>query len=584
MNDILKEKISNVEDRSGCYIYKDIDGNVLYVGKAKRLKTRVNQYFDRVYFNKTANLVKQIYDVDFIITFTEKEALVLEINLIKQYMPPFNIIFMDDKHYPYIAISKEEFPRLLITRNAKNKKYIHYGPFPNSKDAYNVINLLNQIYPLRKCKNIPKTTCLYYSLHQCLGPCINKIDSEIEKEYVKQIDRFFKGDNKEIINDLTLKMYEASDNLNFERANEYKNLIIGIKNITNKQIIEFNDKVSRDIVGFYVKEGYLSISVLMYRNGYLNAKINEVSSFFEEIEEAIITYLMQFYQTHDLPKEIYISDNINLSIIKETLNINIVYPKIAQGQQLITMAIENAKQSLENKFIELSSKDEDIFIELGNYLNKSRISTIEMCDMSHISGDSAVGVVVVFQNGYPMKNKYRKFNILQENKQDDLASTYEVIYRRFYNLLKENQPYSDLLIVDGGINQMNVAKKALNELNIDSVLVCGLAKDDHHKTRAFITNDEREIPLKNDSKLFLFLMRMQEEVHRFAITTFRNKKSKGMIVSLLDSIDGLGKTRVNRLLSIYHSLDEIKKAPLEQLKQILPEKVAINLLEKLNEK
>ena len=583
MNDKLKAKLDMMPNTPGCYIYKDIDDKVLYVGKAKRLKTRVNQYFDRVYFNKTANLVKQIDDVEFILTHSEKEALVLEINLIKQYMPPFNVIFMDDKHYPYIAISKEKYPRLSIRRDAKSKKFKHYGPFPDSKNAYQVLHLLNSIYPFRKCKHIPSTSCLYYHMKQCLAPCVNNLEDNCYNQYVKDIDRFFKGNSNELIKDLSTQMYEASDNLNFEKALELKKLIEGIKNITSKQIIEFDDKVSRDVIGFYIKEGFLSISVLMYRNGYLNAKINEVIDFIGELDELIATFLMQFYETHDVPKEIYISENINISILEETLNINIVNPKIASGQELLTMAIENAKKSLEARFIELASKDEDIFVELGSYVNLSRVSTIEMCDMSHISGDSAVGAIIVFQNGYPMKNKYRKYNINGENTKDDLASTHEVIYRRFYNLLKDNLPFSDLLIVDGGVNQMNAANQALSELGITNMKVCGLAKDDNHRTRAFITPEFKEIEMKKDSKLFLFLMKMQDEVHRFAITFFKNKKAKSMVSSILDEVSGLGEVRKKRLLTIYKTIDDIKKAPLEQLSQIMPKNVAIELLKVLNE-
>lgn len=569
-------------DSPGCYIYKDIDDKILYVGKAKKLRSRVHQYFDRVYFNKTANLVKQIEDVEFVMTRSEKEALVLEINLIKQYMPPFNVIFMDDKHYPYIAISKEKYPRLSIRRDAKSNKYKHYGPFPDSKAAYKVLNLLNNIYPLRKCKNIPSTSCLYYHMGQCLAPCVNTLDDNTYLSYVKEIDKFFKGYSNDILNDLTNKMYKASDDLNFEKALECKNLIEGIKAITSKQIIEFSDKVSRDVIGFYIKEGFVSVSILMYRNGYLNTKICEVLNEVGDISDIIETFLMQFYNTHDIPREIYISENVSLDSLKETLNINIINPKASSGQELILLSIENAKKSLEAKFIELASKDEDIFIELGSYLNMSRVSTIEMCDMSHISGDSAVGVVIVFQNGYAMKNKYRKFNIKGENTADDLASTYEVIYRRFYNLLKDNLPMSDILIVDGGVNQMNAAKKALDDLNINSVKVCGLAKDDNHRTKSFITDTYEEINLDKSSKLFLFLMKMQDEVHRFAITFFKNKKAKSMISSILDEVKGLGPTRKKRLLTVFHSLDEIKKASKEQLLQILPENVVIELIDKIN--
>lgn len=577
----IQEKLNILPLKPGCYIFKDMDGNVLYVGKAKKLKNRVNQYFNRVYNNKTALLVKQIEDLEFIVTHTEKEALVLEINLIKQYYPPYNVIFKDDKHYPYIAISLEDYPRLRITRDAKNKKLKHYGPFPDSSAAYQTMFLLNSIYPLRKCKKIPNETCLYYLIKQCLGPCVNKIDKNVYQKMLDDIDKFFKGSNKDIIQDLTNKMYQCSENLEFERANEYKKLIEEIKKVTDKQIIEFNDKVNRDIVGFYVKEGYVSITILLYRNGYLNAKINEIVDYVGELEDILYQYLMQFYSTHSLPKEIFVSSDLDFESLSEFLNCKIINIKAGEKQELISLAIENAKKALEEKFMFLSNKNEDIFIQLASFINKTRISQIEMCDISHISGDSAVGGVIVFVNGYPVKNKYRKFIITGENKKNDLSSTHEVIYRRFYNLLKDNQSYSDLLIVDGGENQMKAAQDALNELSIN-VPVMGLKKDNHHRTNVLILPNYKEVYLDKNSKLFLFLMKMQEEVHRFAITFFKNKKTKSMVSSILDNIKGLGPVRKKRLLNTYSSLDEIKNAPLGELKQLLPEEVAINLKNILN--
>lgn len=577
----IQEKLNILPLKPGCYIFKDMDDNVLYVGKAKKLKNRVNQYFNRVYNNKTALLVKQIEDLEFIVTHTEKEALVLEINLIKQYYPPYNVIFKDDKHYPYIAISLEDYPRLRITRDAKNKKLKHYGPFPDSSAAYQTMFLLNSIYPLRKCKKIPNETCLYYHIKQCLGPCVNKIDKNVYQKMLDDIDKFFKGSNKDIIQDLTNKMYQCSENLEFERANEYKKLIEEIKKVTDKQIIEFNDKVNRDIVGFYVKEGYVSITILLYRNGYLNAKINEIVDYVGELEDILYQYLMQFYSTHSLPKEIFVSSDLDFESLSEFLNCKIINIKAGEKQELISLAIENAKKALEEKFMFLSNKNEDIFIQLASFINKTRISQIEMCDISHISGDSAVGGVIVFVNGYPVKNKYRKFIITGENKKNDLSSTHEVIYRRFYNLLKDNQSYSDLLIVDGGENQMKAAQDALNELSIN-VPVMGLKKDNHHRTNVLILPNYKEVYLDKNSKLFLFLMKMQEEVHRFAITFFKNKKTKSMVSSILDNIKGLGPVRKKRLLNTYSSLDEIKNAPLGELKQLLPEEVAINLKNILN--
>lgn len=581
MNEIIAEKLKFLPMQPGCYIFKDSEGNVLYVGKAKKLKNRVNQYFNRTYNNKTSLLVKQIYDLEFFVTLSEKEALVLEINLIKQYYPPYNVIFKDDKHYPYIAVNVKDHPRLRITRDAKNKKLRHYGPFPDSGAARETLFLLNQVYPLRKCKNIAKEPCLYYHMHQCLGPCIHSLHDADYQTYLEDIDKFFKGNNKELLHQLNEKMYQASERLEFEQAGQYKKLIDGIKQITAKQVIEFADKISRDIVGFYVKEGYVSITILMYRHGYLNAKINEIVDDIGSLEELLSQYLMQFYEAHDLPKEVFLSAEIDYHLLSEVLNSKVSLIKAGEKMQLITMAVENAKKSLEEKFLLLKSKDEDVFHLLAQYVGKKRISQVEMCDMSHISGDNAVGGVVVFVNGYPVKNKYRKFIIQGENKKDDLASTKEVIYRRFYNLIKDNQAFSDILIVDGGENQMKAAYAALDALGID-IPVLGLKKDNHHKTNALILSNFQVVEMEKNSPLFLFLMKMQEEVHRFAITFFKSKKSKSMISSVLDQVKGLGEVRKKRLLLHYGSLDGIKKAPLAELKQFLPEDVAIRLLECLN--
>ena len=421
------------------------------------------------------------------------------------------------------------------------------------------MHLLNAIYPLRKCRVVPKNVCLYYHMKQCLAPCIHDVKQQDYQQIVNEIDKFFKGNTKDILQDLTQKMHLASDALEFEKANEYKQLIQQIHAVTDKQVIEFNDQVNRDIIGFYQKEGYLSITILMYRNGYLNAKINEAIDILDTIEEPLLDYLMQFYQTHDIPKEIYISNGIHLDLLEETLMVKVIYPKAAKGLDLILIAVENAKKSLEEKFVSLALKDADIFIELGKYFNKERVSTIEMCDISHISGDSAVGGVVVFTNGYPIKNKYRKFIIKGENKQDDLASTYEVIYRRFYNLLKDNLPFSDLLIVDGGVNQMKAAMNALQTLGI-TLDVCGLAKDQHHHTRALILPNFKEVELAKNSKLFLFLMRLQDEVHRYAITYHRTIKQKGSLASLLDVVPGIGEVRRKELLKKFGSLKKLKEA------------------------
>ena len=469
MNDKLKAKLDMMPNTPGCYIYKDIDNNVLYVGKAKRLKTRVNQYFDRVYFNKTANLVKQIEDVEFILTHSEKEALVLEINLIKQYMPPFNVIFMDDKHYPYIAISKEKYPRLSIRRDAKSKKFKHYGPFPDSKNAYQVLHLLNSIYPFRKCKHIPSTSCLYYHMKQCLAPCVNNLEDNCYNQYVKDIDRFFKGNSNELIKDLSTQMYEASDNLNFEKALELKNMLDDINTTLKKQTIDLNKDYNFDLVNYYYDNNYISIEIFFIRQGLLFGRHNEIISSLGDYENEVVEYLIKFYDNAVLPKELLIPETLDEELLKEYFNIKVNTPQKGKLKNLVDLAKENAKEQLDLQK-ETLKKDDDERInalnELKNLLGLEKLTRMESFDNSHLFGTFYVGGMVVFDDFLPNKDLYRKYKISTDVK-DDISAMKEVIYRRYFKTLMEESYKPDLIVMDGGIQQINACKEVLESLNLE---------------------------------------------------------------------------------------------------------------------
>lgn len=582
MNDLIKLKINNIPTDPGVYLMKNNNEEVIYVGKAKSLKKRVPQYFLRPHEGKTQKMISDVVDFDVIITSSEREALILEMNLIHKYDPKYNILLKDDKTYPYIEISNDESPCLKIARKIKGKKSIVFGPYPDSKAAYEILNLLNRIYPLRKCNKVPKQACLYYHMHQCLGPCIKKITKEEYAEVINSIKKLMNGDTKELINELKQNMYEFSNNLEFEKAKECKDTIERIDYIISKQKVEFSDHKDRDVFAFHAKNGYISIAILMYSNGILSLKDTKTFSYLEDENEVLINFIYDFYQKHRIPKEIIIPIINDYRLLEELLNVKVIMPLKGIKYDLLRMAGENAIKAMEDQnMIKVINEDKyNLLKTLGDLLKIELPSRIELIDNSHIQGDAAVGTVVVYVNGESEKNLYRKYKITGEEKRDDLLSMREVLYRRYYRLLTEGGVISDLLIVDGGYNQLSVAKETLESLGFTNVNIAGLVKDTHHRTRGLINDKGEEILLPNDHALLFFLTRMQDEVHRFAISYHHNLRSKSLTNSYLDTIEGIGPKRKERLLKVFGSLKKIKEAPLDELVQYVPLEIAKKIKER----
>ena len=581
MNELIKTKIDNIPTNPGVYLMKNINEEVIYVGKAKSLKKRVPQYFLRPHEGKTQKMVNDVVDFDVIITSNEREALILEMNLIHKYDPKYNILLKDDKTYPYIEITNDEHPFIRIARKIKNKKSTFFGPYPDSKAAYEILNLLNRIFPLRKCNKIPKEECLYYHMHQCLGPCIKNISKEDYDKVILDIKKIMKGDTKELVNSLKEDMYKYSENLEFEKAKECKDTIDRIEYIISKQKVEFSDKKDRDVFAFHTKNGYISIAILMFNNGVLSLKDTKTFSYLEDENEALINFIYDFYQKHRLPKEIILPPLNDLDLLEEILDTNIIVPSRGLKFDLLQMAGENAIKAMEDQhMIKVIKEDKyNLLKTLGDLLNIEIPKRIELIDNSHIHGDAAVGTVVVYVNGETSKNDYRKYKITNEDKKDDLSSMHEVLYRRYYRLLTEGGVVSDLLIVDGGYNQLKVAKETLDSLGFENVKIAGLVKDNNHRTRGLINDKGEEILLPNDHALLFFLTRMQDEVHRFAISFHHNLRSRSISSSFLDSIEGIGPKRKELLFKTFGSLKKIKEAPLEELTQYLP----LSLAKKIKE-
>lgn len=584
MNDLIKNKLSLLPSSPGCYLMKDKEGTIIYVGKAKKLKNRVHSYFVGVHNYKTTKLVSEIVDFEYIVTDSEKEALLLEINLIKDYAPKYNIMFMDNTYYPYIQMTNERHPRLKIVRNAKEKKAKHFGPFPDATAARETYKLLDRLYPLRKCNHIPKKTCLYYSLNQCLAPCIQEVDEDVYTDIKKSIVKLLNGDIKDKVNELTEKMNKASEELNFEQAKEYRDLISHIRYVTAKQHVQFNDQVDRDILGYYVDHGYLSIQLFFMRNGKLLSRDLNLVPISENVQDDLQQFIVSFYQSNTLPKEILLPQDVDDELLKEILDCKILKPQKGNKHSLVQMAIENAKESLEKKF-QLMQKNEAATIgamkQLGELLNIPTPHVIELFDNSNIQGAYAVAGMVCFKDGLPSKKDYRKYKIKTVEGPDDYGSMREVIYRRYYRVLMEGLTPPDMVIVDGGLGQIHVAKEVIESLNLP-IQICGLAKDDKHSTAMLLDSEGKTIPIHPKSELFFLLTRMQDEVHRYAISFHKNVRSKSLFASLLDNVEGIGPKRKKQLLNHFKSVKKMKEASLEELKELLPEKVAEELFESLH--
>ena len=582
--DYIKKKLSLLPMSPGCYLMKNTEGKVIYVGKARKLKNRVSSYFTGAHNYKTTKLVDHIWDFDYIVTGSEKEALLLEINLIKDYTPEYNIMFMDNTYYPYIELTDETHPRLKIVRKTKNKKNKYFGPYPDATAARNTFKLLNKLYPLRKCNHVPDKPCLYYSLHQCLGPCINEIDKSQYDEIRKELISFIHGNTKSKIDELTEKMMTASENLQFELAKEYRDLIRSIEYVAAKQNVQFGDYKDRDILGYYIDKGYISIQLFFMREGKLLYHDFNLEPVGEDFEEDLIRFLVTYYQTHPEPYELLIPQDVDQELLTEILSCHVLQPQRGDKKSLVEMANKNAKEALEKKFL-LKEKTEEKtilpIIELGKKLGIDTPHTIELYDNSNIQGAYAVAGMVVYKDGVPSKKDYRKYKIKTVEGPDDYASMKEVIYRRYYRLLMEQKEMADLIIVDGGLGQIKVAKEVIDSLNL-SVHICGLSKDDKHSTAMLLDENGNQVPIDTKSPLFFLLTRMQDEVHRYAISFHRQVRSKSLFSSILDEVDGIGEARKKKLLNHFKSVKKMKEATLEELEAVIPKNTALKLYEVLH--
>lgn len=585
ISDYIRDKLSLLPSSPGCYLMKNKEGKVIYVGKAKKLKNRVHSYFVGAHDYKTTKLVSEIVDFEYIVTHSEKEALLLEINLIKDYAPQYNIMFMDNTYYPYIQMTNEEHPRLKIVRDASQHKAKHFGPFPDATAARDTYKLLNRLYPLRKCNHIPKKPCLYYSLNQCLAPCVQEVDKNEYNRIKKEITQLLNGDIQAKVKELEEKMMTASHELNFEQAKEYRDLITHIQYVTAKQHVQFNDHTDRDILGYYVDHGYLSIQLFFMRNGKLLSRDINLVPIGENVEDDIQQFIVTFYSKNTLPKELLLPQSIDDTILKEIIDCKILKPQRGHKLSLVKMANDNAKESLEKKF-QLMQKNEAATIgamkQLGELLHIETPHTIELFDNSNIQGAYAVAGMVCFKDGLPSKKDYRKYRIKTVEGPDDYASMREVIYRRYYRILMEGLTPPDMILVDGGIGQIHAAKEIIDSLNMD-IKICGLAKDDKHSTAMLLDEEGNPIPIHPKSELFFLLTRMQDEVHRYAISFHKNVRSKSLFSSILDQVEGIGPKRKKQLLNHFKSVKKMKEASLEELKEVLASKVAEDLYKVLHQ-
>lgn len=575
---LLKQKVSLLPDVPGSYQRKDKDGRIIYVGKAKSLVKRVKQYFTRPQVGKVARRVEEIRDFDIIETNTEKEALLLEISLIHKYRPKYNIRLRDDRSYPYIALKKKGDPFLKIARSDKEKGYYYFGPYPNSRYAYKRIDLLNKVFPLRKCKNIPLHPCLYYHRGECLAPCIQKVDERKYEERVKQISRFLSGDTGDRISLLKGRRKKAVDELNFEQAKKCKALLDAINKTTSSQKIIFEDHVSRDIMGYSLREGYLCVVFLLFRKGVLLGKKTYIEELEDDLSDFLENLIIQFYENRsDHPKELIISDKDRTKVLSDALDFQVLSPNRGKKRDLLARAFENARQRLDQHFQTARLNDDVLSLleELKDKLGlKKTPLDIELYDNSHLQGYDPVGAMVKYINGEKAPQRYRKYKITQPNPQDDLASRKEVLTRRLTRLKQGEEKKPDLIILDGGRNQCVTVLETMDEVGLH-IPLAGLAKNDKHETDTLINADTgEEIPLDRKSPLFFLLRKRQDEIHRFAITYHRSKAEKSTFKTIYDDIPGIGKKRKDVLLDLYPTRESLYGISEKELSQVIPPSAA----------
>ena len=581
MNNLIKSKLELLPTSPGCYIHKDKNGTIIYVGKAKNLRNRVRSYFRGSHDTKTEALVSEIVDFEFIVTESNIEALLLEINLIKENKPKYNIMLKDDKSYPFIKITNERYPRLIITRQVKKDGGLYFGPYPDVGAANEIKRLLDRIFPFRKCTNPPSKVCFYYHIGQCMAHTVCHKDESYFKAMSQEVSDFLKGQDDKIINDLKDKMALAAQNMEFERAAEYRDLIQAIGTLRTKQRVMAKDLQNRDVFGYYVDKGWMCVQVFFVRQGKLIERDVNLFPYYNDPDEDFLTYVGQFYQekSHLVPNEILIPQDIDEEAIKALVDTKVLKPQRGEKKQLVNLAIKNARVSLEQKFNLLEKsveKTQGAIENLGRLLQIPTPVRIESFDNSNIMGTSPVSAMVVFVNGKPSKKDYRKYKIKTVVGPDDYASMREVIRRRYGRVQRDGLTLPDLIVIDGGQGQVNIAKQVIQEeLGLD-IPIAGLQKNDKHQTHELLFGDPLEVvELSRNSQEFFLLQRIQDEVHRFAITFHRQLRSKNSFSSQLDGIEGLGPKRKQNLMKYFKSLTKIKEASVDEIVAVgIPRAVA----------
>ena len=590
MNNLIKSKLELLPTSPGCYIHKDKNGTIIYVGKAKNLRNRVRSYFRGSHDTKTEALVSEIVDFEFIVTESNIEALLLEINLIKENKPKYNIMLKDDKSYPFIKITNERYPRLIITRQVKKDGGLYFGPYPDVGAANEIKRLLDRIFPFRKCTNPPSKVCFYYHLGQCMAHTVCHKDEAYFKGMAQEVSDFLKGQDDKIIDELKLKMTTAAQNMEFERAAEYRDLIQAIGTLRTKQRVMAKDLQNRDVFGYYVDKGWMCVQVFFVRQGKLIERDVNLFPYYNDPDEDFLTYVGQFYQekSHLIPNEILIPQDIDEEAVKALVDTKVLKPQRGEKKQLVNLAIKNARVSLEQKFnlLEKSMEKTQGAIEnLGKLLQIPTPVRIESFDNSNIMGTSPVSAMVVFINGKPSKKDYRKYKIKTVVGPDDYASMREVIRRRYSRVMRDGLTPPDLIVIDGGQGQVNIAKQVIQEeLGLD-IPIAGLQKNDKHQTHELLFGDPLQvIELSRTSQEFFLLQRIQDEVHRFAITFHRQLRSKNSFSSQLDGIEGLGPKRKQLLMKHFKSLTKIKEATVDEIVTVgIPRAVAEAVQAKLHQ-
>ena len=589
MNNLIKSKLELLPTSPGCYIHKDKNGTIIYVGKAKNLRNRVRSYFRGSHDTKTEALVSEIVDFECIVTESNIEALLLEINLIKENKPKYNIMLKDDKSYPFIKITNERYPRLIITRQVKKDGGLYFGPYPDVGAANEIKRLLDRIFPFRKCTNPPSKVCFYYHIGQCMAHTVCRKDEAYFKAMSQEVSDFLKGQDDKIIDELKSKMALAAQSMEFERAAEYRDLIQAIGTLRTKQRVMAKDLQNRDVFGYYVDKGWMCVQVFFVRQGKLIERDVNLFPYYNDPDEDFLTYVGQFYQekSHLIPNEILIPQDIDEEAIKALVDTKVLKPQRGEKKQLVNLAIKNARVSLEQKFNLLEKsveKTQGAIENLGRLLQIPTPVRIESFDNSNIMGTSPVSAMVVFVNGKPSKKDYRKYKIKTVVGPDDYASMREVIRRRYGRVQRDGLTPPDLIVIDGGQGQVNIAKQVIQEeLGLD-IPIAGLQKNDKHQTHELLFGDPLEVvELSRNSQEFFLLQRIQDEVHRFAITFHRQLRSKNSFSSQLDGIEGLGPKRKQNLMKYFKSLTKIKEASVDEIVAVgIPRAVADAVHQHLN--